>query len=127
MVFGPVIAFVMSFGSDLMTMMCSKLFSNCSLNIGMALHQCWASRSQHYNHLADPYGGYSMVWRQLIWFCDCLCHEFWFRFDDKCQVFSQLLFKYWHRLTQMNQQDPELRFNINYQTHMEDIQWSGGN
>jgi hypothetical protein len=32
------------------------------------------------HHLLDPSGAYPMVWRQLIWCHDCLCHEFWIRF-----------------------------------------------
>ena len=40
-----------------------------------------------------------MVWRQLIWFHDHKCHDFWSRFADECQTFSQLMSKIgmdWH-------------------------------
>jgi hypothetical protein len=62
-----------------------------------------------------------------MWFCDCPCCEFWFRFDDECQTFGPLLSKILHGLTPMGQQEPASHCSIIDQTHMEDIQWSGGN
>jgi len=47
---------------------------------------------------------------------------------SKCQqTFSQVLCKNWHGLTPMGHQEPAAHLNITYQTHMEHIQWSGGN
>ena len=40
------------------------------------------------HHSSDPYGGYSRVWRQLIWFHDHKCHDFWSSFAAECQTFS---------------------------------------
>jgi hypothetical protein len=70
-----------------------------------------------------------MVWRQLRWFHDCQCHEFWLRFavDEKFQTFSQLRSKTWHGLAPMGQQEPASHCNTTYETVMEDMQWSGGN
>jgi hypothetical protein len=45
----------------------------------------------------------------------------------KCQTFSQVLSKNWHGLTPMAHQEPTTHLNITYQTHMKDIQRSGGN
>jgi hypothetical protein len=81
--YGFVIAFVMSFGSDLMTS--SNSFQPTAVQILMALpdtNEPAGASTTLQHHLSDPYRGYSMFWRQLIWFCDYLCHEFWFRFDD---------------------------------------------
>ena len=40
------------------------------------------------HHSSDPYGGYSRVWRQLAWFHDHKCHDFWSRFANECQTIS---------------------------------------
>jgi hypothetical protein len=45
----------------------------------------------------------------------------------KCQTFSQLQSKNWNGLTPMGHKEPAPHCNITYQTHIEDIQWSGGN
>jgi hypothetical protein len=45
----------------------------------------------------------------------------------KCQTFSQVLSKNWHGLTPVAPWEPAAHLNITYQTHMKDIQWSGGN
>jgi hypothetical protein len=83
------------------------------------------------HHLSDQYGGYSMVLRQLIWFHDHKWDQFWFRLaDQQSQTFDfghLQSNKYWHGLTPMGKQEPMPQCNITYQTHMEDIQWSGGN
>jgi hypothetical protein len=62
----------MTFGPDLL--MSTKFSASSQLmskNYGMAWHP-WATRSQYHfslqDHSSDPYGGYSMVWRQLVWF-----------------------------------------------------------
>jgi hypothetical protein len=85
--------------------------------------------ASHLNfNLSDPYGGYSMVWRQLIWFHDRKWdHGFGPDLLPKCQTFSQAAAQYWHGLTPMAIQEPASHLNFTYQTHMEDIQWSGGN
>jgi hypothetical protein len=45
----------------------------------------------------------------------------------KCQTFCQELQpQNWHGLAPMGQQEPASLFNITNQTHMKDIQWSGG-
>jgi hypothetical protein len=41
------------------------------------------------HHLSDPSDGYSMVWRQLIWFHNCQWHQFLFRFAIKVPDFWQ--------------------------------------
>jgi hypothetical protein len=45
----------------------------------------------------------------------------------KCQTFSQVLCKNWHGMTPMGHEEAAAHLNITDQTHMEDIQWSGGN
>jgi hypothetical protein len=79
------------------------------------------------HHLLHQYGGYSMVWRQLIWFHGCQWDQFFLRLADECKTLSQLQSKNWHGLTPMDKQRPVPHCNITYPTHMEDIQWSGGN
>jgi hypothetical protein len=39
------------------------------------------------HHSSYPFGGYEMVWRQLIWFHDCQCHQVWLRFAGKVPNF----------------------------------------
>jgi hypothetical protein len=94
-----------------------------------------------------------MVWRQLIWFDACQSDEFWFRFACKVPNFQPTgVRENWNGLTPMGQcaklsanrspkvglawgqelapmghKEPAPHCNITYQTHMEDIQWSGGN
>jgi hypothetical protein len=48
---------------------------------------------------------------------------------EKCQTFtfSKPQSKNWHGLAPMGHKQPAPHCNITYQTHMEDIQWSGGN
>jgi hypothetical protein len=44
-----------------------------------------------------------------------------------CQTFHQLLYKIWHGLTPMGQQEPASHWNTTYWIFMDDNQWSGGN
>jgi hypothetical protein len=82
------------------------------------------------DHFSQLCRGYSMVRRQLIWFDDCQCHQFWLRFDDEVPNFqptSALKLGHGLSMSPMGQQEPASLFNITHQIHMEDIEWSGGN
>jgi hypothetical protein len=64
--------------------------------------------------------GSSSVLIQICWF------------DSDLLMMVKKLFanchpKAWHGLSPMGQNEPAPSLNITYQTHMEDIQWSGGN
>jgi hypothetical protein len=49
-------------------------------------------------------------------------------FLTKCKTFSQLMQpKNWHGLAPMGHQEQVSHCITTYKTHMEDIQWSGGN
>jgi hypothetical protein len=37
------------------------------------------------HHLSHPFEGYSMIWRQLIWFDDCQWDQFFISFADYCK------------------------------------------
>jgi hypothetical protein len=67
----------MIFGTDFK--IGAKLSASHSPKIGMACDTYRPSgvstTLQH--HSSDPYGGYSRVWRQLIWFHDNKCHDVW--------------------------------------------------
>jgi hypothetical protein len=69
-----------------------------------------------------------MVWRQLIWFDACQLDQFRFRFACKVPNFQPTAVKKLALgLAPMGHKEPAPHCNITYQTHMEDIQWSGGN
>jgi hypothetical protein len=76
------------------------------------------------HHLSDPYGGYhSMVWRQLMWFCDHKWGQIWFRFADDSQISCQLPSQVWHGLSpgqagastipQHHSSDPHMKDSFN--------------
>ena len=108
----------------------AKLSSYFSAKIGMAWHQ-WTSRSQYHSstslirpiwRISSSLKATDMVWWLHKW------HQLLFRFDYELPNFHLISqCKNWHGLAPTNQQKPVSLFNITNQTHMEDIQWSGGN
>jgi hypothetical protein len=47
------------------------------------------------HHLSHPYEGYSMVWRQLIWFDDCQWDQFLLSFADTVPFFQPTAVQKW--------------------------------
>jgi hypothetical protein len=70
---------------------------------------------------SDPYGGYSRVWRQLMWFYDHKCHYFWLIDLLVSAKLSASFHTKRHGLALMGHQEPAPLCSIPHQTHMEDI------
>jgi hypothetical protein len=99
-----------------------------SRKLGMPWHPL-ATRSQYttlHHHSSEPNIIYARVWRQLIWFHAHKCHDFWSRFAPKCKTFSQQTSNNWLDMATMGHPEPAPLCIITHQTHMDDIQWSGG-
>ena len=109
-------------------MMSAKLSANWSTKIVMTWHQ-WTSRDQYHSatslirpiwRICNGLEVTDMVsWSQMGSVLVQICY-------DECQTFRQLKHLNWYDLAPMNKQGPVPHCNITYQTHMEDMQWSGG-
>jgi hypothetical protein len=72
------------FGSDLLTKK-AQIFSHLLIHKKSFLGSIWSLGYSITlcNGSIDPYGGYPMVWMQLVWFHDCQLHQLWLRFADQ--------------------------------------------